>query len=1462
MNCKQCGFENPSGWSFCGRCGTALSPGCPTCGAVLSTGFSFCGACGTRLGAAAPDGPHLERQPAADLLRRLAAYLPPTLNEEWQLEQDAPPTRLVQHSIAHAAHLLNRITNHLPPYLVKSIARRPVAGEVGGEFLRGTLLFADISGFTAMSEQLSRSGREGAEEITAIVNRYFGVMLGIIREYGGQCIRFGGDALLVLFAEPAVDSVAAAIQTALAMQLAMRDFDQTATSQGTFPLRMKVAIQRGRFFAARLGTPQTMNYALFGGDVNATSRTEGMAAAGQVVLDQTTLAALTVPCHTLPVPGQPEYVVVERLHVPPIPMPPLSGFALEGEPTIGHLGRIVDHLDAMAPYLPTGLLPRLNATITSASLEGEHRRVAVLFANIHGLDALVDSTPEGQEQALVAALNSYFVGIVEAAARFGGVINKLDLASHGAKLLAFVGAPLAYEDNAARAVRTALAMQAYVSALPWPPAGLAADAQPALSQTIGLSYGLVFAGYMGAVWRNEYTIMGDVVNLAARLMTVAAPGELAVDNEIRQQVQATFEVEERGSVRLKGKRNPVPVWSVSQERTLPQALAGPEAGAPLIGRAIERAQIQTAIERVSGGRGQIISLTGEAGMGKTRLLVETRAILASQPGPRRSAEGRCLAYTETISYAPWHTIVRQILDIPTALNGEATREQLSRALHALLVPADAETHAPYLAAMLHLPPDPAAPSSRYLDAESLERRVFVAVRAVIESVLRAGPLTLVIEDLHWVDQASIRLLEYLLPLVNHGPLLIVLLYRPERNHGCWRVHEKISRELAYCSTLIEIGQLSPEASTALLNQMLPLTRWPAEIQALVLSRAEGNPLYLEEVMRVLLERRVLMRDEDSWTVNGSVEQIAVPDTLESVIMTRLDRLDPPCRRLSQVAAVVGRSFSVNVLTHILGAGEQFRGCLARLQQHDLVYEQQRQPDLIYEFRHGMIQDVCYQSFLSGTKREYHRSIASYLESQRQETSSDVVPLIAQHAFLGRDWRQALRYYLLAGEEAQQLFANHEALEHFKRALACTAELPVADTAEQRQIIHRAMGELLTLTGRYDEAMVNLESAYTYSRANGDAAGQARACRWMARLHDLRGDSTAAFEWIDRGMADLQGESGPEAVQLLINAGVIRNRQGEYDAAYAAATVALQLAKGMDDPATLGRAHNLIGLIARQRGNTGEAGQSFERGLELYTAAGDLQGQAISHNMLANSLFTRGAWTQADRHYRRSRQLFDQLGNIHNRAVADNNLAGIALNQGRFDEADAFYTAAWQDLERLGGTVHTLGVITMNLGATATRRGDLLRATQYLDQSRSLFGQTTSRDFLSELERHAAAAALQAGDLPTAQAHASLALSLAQELDMRGEEGCARRMLGQLAAASDLAQARALLEQSVSLLAEVDDQYELARSQLALATVLASQGDRAAASAPLAACISTFAGLETAPDLAAATALQARLGPAA
>jgi class 3 adenylate cyclase len=547
--------------------------------------------------------------------------------------------------IDHLAALLRMMMTYLPRSLALDILeQRPL---VPGRFLDGTLLFADISGFTALSESLRRkAGEEGAEELVRIINQYLDVMLGILFQHDGELMRFGGDAMLCLFTGTnhgdgaASNSATAAVRAAWAMKQAMVEhFAEVTALQEVFPLSMKVGSHSGQLLVAQVGTAEHKEYVLTGSAVERTAHAESAARRGDILISRETYAQVQISLEVVPLPENEAFLRVVALE---------DGDACEGLGRVGNLCKggggprwdevedslralrhqipqLLHCLETAATYLPTGILSQLALNPLQEQLEGQHRRVTVLFANLIGMPDIISARGTADAAGIASDLNEYFQAMLEEVQYYGGMVNKVDLYDKGDKIIVLFGAPVAHEQDVRRAALTALAIQAALRRLKSP------IASALLTQRIGIHTGYVFAGNVGSALcrRREYTVMGDTVNLAARLMSKAPVGHIWVSEPVREQIGAAFEVESLPPVRLKGVSAPTPVYRLHGVRESQITRRSRMLRSDLVGRDAELETLLTLLADSAQGIGkQVVAVVGEAGVGKTRLLMEWRQAAA------------------------------------------------------------------------------------------------------------------------------------------------------------------------------------------------------------------------------------------------------------------------------------------------------------------------------------------------------------------------------------------------------------------------------------------------------------------------------------------------------------------------------------------------------------------------------------------------------------------------------------------------------------------------------------------------------------------------------------------------------------------------------------------------------------------------------------------------------------------
>ncbi|HHH42221.1 MAG TPA: adenylate/guanylate cyclase domain-containing protein, partial [Chloroflexi bacterium] len=815
-----------------------------------------------------------------EALPRLRRYLPDRLWARWQQGDTAP-------GLAHLQAVLRAVLTGLPRRVAQARLADPKGPAVAGTFAQATLLFADIAGFTAMSERLGQLGREGAEVITGIVNAYFAAMLEIIARHGGDLLKFGGDALLVAFEgdEGAVRGCRAALE----MQQAMDRFAVVETPQGTFHLQMTAGLGTGPLFLASLGSPDRLEFAVMGPVLEQMARAEDLARAGEVVVDRATREAAGA---TLAVQdATPGFYRLTAVALPPSPLasppPPWPDLPADAR-------WLLERLDALTPYLPAGVLERIVASPGGWMIEGEHRLVTVLFANFYGINAIIQALGPDRADEITAILNDHFTVMRDIVHRYGGIVNKVDTYAVGYRIMALFGAPIAHEDDPARAVHAALEMQEAMRAF----ASLATSGgRFSLKQRIGINTGYVFAGTLGSALRQEYSVMGDEVNLTSRLMGVAAEGQVLISQATARRVAGLFEWREQRPVKVKGKRLPVRTYWVRRGVVGRVEWATFRGG--FFGRREEMAKAQALVEAALNGQGAVLDIAGDPGVGKTRLVAEL-SLYAGRRG-MTTLRGAAVSYGRSLPYLPWTPILRALLGI-TEGNGEGRRQRRVR-LIAALEEAGLADWAPIVGEVLGIE-IAETPLTASLDPRLRQQRFFDVVLQLIQRRAERSPLLLVLDDVQWADATSLDLIAYVARNVATSPLLLVVLHRPDLEAPPWQAVPSCHR--------LHLEELDEEASLALARSVLDGDLSPP-LRRLILDRAQGNPLFVEEVARTLKESGALRREpgpegRPRWTLAGEVTGVQVPTTLTGLIMGRLDRLETTNRRLLQVASVIGVAF--------------------------------------------------------------------------------------------------------------------------------------------------------------------------------------------------------------------------------------------------------------------------------------------------------------------------------------------------------------------------------------------------------------------------------------------------------------------------------------------------------------------------------------------------------------------------
>jgi class 3 adenylate cyclase len=665
---------------------------------------------------------------------------------------------------------------------------------------------------------------------------------------------------------------------------------------------------------------------------------------------------------------------------------------------------------------------------TRSSIEGERKIVTVFFADVANFTSLAEKLdPEDAHNIMDGA----FQILMENIHRFEGTINQFT----GDGVMALFGAPVAHEDHAQRACHAALAIQSAVTA--YGDKIKAVHGQD-FKMRIGLNSGPVIVGAIGDDLRMDYTAVGDTTNLAARMESMAQPGTILGTGYTHKLAREFFQFESLGKVEVKGKEEPVDAYELKKATEVETRIeaAAAKGLTKFAGRKNTMAALMQAYDKAKSGSGQVVGVVGEAGVGKSRLLIELKKKLAKEE--YIYLEGRCLHYGGSMAYLPIHDILKSYFDIKE----EDQEDLINKKLAEKFFNFDERlksTLAPFQE-ILSVKVD----DDTYLQLEPAVKKIrtFEAIRDLLVCESENKPLVFVVEDLHWIDSISEEFLNYLIDWLAGTHILLILLYRPEYTHQ-WGSKSFYSK--------IGVDQLTTKNSAQLVQNILEGGEVVPELKELILNRAGGNPLFVEELTHSLMENGSIQRKDHQYVLTTKASEIKVPDTIQGIIAARMDRIEENLKRIMQVASVIGREFAYRILQTIMGMREELKSSLINLQGLELIYEKSLFPELEYIFKHALTQEVAYNSLLQKRRKEIHEKIGGAIEELYPERIEEYYELLAHHYTRSDNTEKALEYLCLANQKAAKVTAMEEALTYFDEAMKLLDTLPETKENQERRI---------------------------------------------------------------------------------------------------------------------------------------------------------------------------------------------------------------------------------------------------------------------------------------------------------------------------------------------------------------------------------------------------------------------------
>jgi len=1084
----------------------------------------------------------------------------------------------------------------------------------------------------------------------------------------------------------------------------------------------------------------------------------------------------------------------------------------------------------------------------------ERKVVTVLFCDVKGSTAIAEKMdPEEWTEIIQGA----FTMLTPPIQRYGGTVARL----LGDAVLAFFGAPAAHEDDPERTIRAGLEMLQATAAYRARLVRERGAAFEGFDIRIGINTGEAVIGDVGSGQAIEYTGMGDAVNVAARLQSLAKPGTMLVSDNTLKRVPPVFEWEPAGDLELKGREGKLQAFvvtgmSATASRSRPRELV-----TPLVGRHAELDALRGAVEELRKGGGRIVSLVGDAGLGKTRLIDELRREWEASPVEgQRWSEGRGQSYEQTRSYGLFRQHVLSLAGVSEADPPETIRARVIE-----LLPAERRSEERTLRTLEVFLAVEVTAGSAGPEGEELRAEVHRLMRDLTHSLAMCQAV-FVFDDLQWSDAASADLLIDLLEIADEAPALFILAFRPDRQAQSWRVKQKLETDFPHRYAEIDLEPLNPAESAELLGHAIPGEGVPQSLRERILDKAEGNPFFLEEIVRALLDDATVVREGPAWRVTRPDAEIRLPESLQAVLAARIDRLEADARETLQAASVIGRTFLYRILQSIREASDKLDRQLLSLQRLELVREQAREPEREYAFRHALTQEAAYRSILQRKRRELHLRVGEALEALFPERADEFAAIVGHHYAEAGDPR-AVRFLKIAGERALRLYALDEATSHYRRALAIVRR-EAEDPTTLKEIFLR-YGRALELRGDYPAALAAYQELEQVARQRGEGGMEGAALSAQATIYTNPTEFTDPLKGreLARRAIELARESGDKRLlaRLLWNETQAALWSGAEDLGIPAGNESAALAREIGDDDQLGFTLNSLGQAYREANRLADADRVLRESIDLFRKVGNRPMEADSLSTLAFIHIYRGEFDKALASGIEAYRIGQAIGNEWAMGYALFNPGYVHLERGDWGTA----IDTWEEMRvhaQKGGFYSALAGPGADLGYLYALAGDNEKAVATLegavDLARRLFrewmawplaelGRTRvlmgdlegARAVLSESKAHdrvqgnlymSVASALGRGDLALAEGKHEEALRIAREeralatsrglhpfeKDFDLLEGLALR------AAGDLEGARAALRRGIESSDATGSRRILWRLHGTLAEIADASGDTA------------------------------------
>jgi class 3 adenylate cyclase/tetratricopeptide (TPR) repeat protein len=834
-------------------------------------------------------------------------------------------------------------------------------------------------------------------------------------------------------------------------------------------------------------------------------------------------------------------------------------------------------------YTPKFLAEKI---LTSrSSIEGERKLVTVLFADVAGYTNIADKLdPEEVHQIM----DGCFKILMDEIHKYEGTINQFT----GDGIMALFGAPVAHEDHAQRACYAALSIQKVLENYE---KKIKKDYGADFKMRIGLNSGPVIVGSIGDDLRMDYTAVGDTSNLASRIENMARPGTSLVSKHTHRLARDYFEFETLGVLEVKGKKEPQEIFELIKTGEVDTRIAASEAKGltRFVGRKNSMAALMEAYEKAQSGSGQIVGVMGDAGVGKSRLLLEFKNQLPQ--GEITCLEGKCLHFGSAMAYLPLLDMLRSYFKIKEGDSEILIKKKIKEKIRQL--EEKLQSVLPPFHELLSL----VIEDETYQKLDPIQKRekIFEAIRDLLVRESQNKPLILVVEDLHWIDKTSEEFLSYLIEWLVNSRILLILLYRPEYTHT-WGSKSYYNR--------IGLDQLTTKSSAELIQAILQGSEPVPELKELILNRAAGNPLYMEEFTHTLLENGSIQCKDQQCVLIKNASEIQVPDTIQGIIAARMDRLEDNLKRTMQVASVVGRDFAFRILQTITGMREELKSYLLNLQGLEFIYEKSLFPELEYVFKHALTQEVAYNSLLHKRRTKIHEEIGHAIEELYADRLEEFYEMLAYHYSKGENFKKAYQFLKLSANKASKNYSNWEAFRFYKDAIDALTRMPETEETKKEQVeIRLLMAGPMFHLGFPEDSLEILETGEKLLKNLGDKSRHAQLLSLIGQYYAWKGeDLLQAIQYSEESLKEAEKLNeidlmAPVGADLII----LYFWMGEYVRVTDLATkVTSLLEKSHRQSDFFGRPYNVYSVLLAEQATCSWRMGNFEEGETLFEKAFD------------------------------------------------------------------------------------------------------------------------------------------------------------------------------------------------------------------------------------------------------------------